>query len=174
MNLEELFTKYWSQVTLLLLGIGYLIKRLLDIKARKKEINHNLFQQNKIDALGRFFSIYSKASQMWDHLSVFEILENKIAAKEIDKIIFPHLNNLEQSVFELKLYFDDDDHKLFENVSLNMLLINSKLCQLWMNFDEGYTIIQKSNDFGGFRGKVLRENRTIINELSTKVRLSFK
>lgn len=83
MTLKDLFTTYWSQVTLILLAIGYLLKRLLNNKSRKMEINHSLYQQNRILTLKSYFSNYAKAELMWQQLSIYEILEHKMTAKEI-------------------------------------------------------------------------------------------
>ncbi len=64
MKIEELFTTYWSQVTLLIIGIGYFIKRIFDQKSKKLEINHSLFQQNRINAVSKFLSTYAKTELM--------------------------------------------------------------------------------------------------------------
>ena len=60
MELKELFTTYWSQITLLLIGISYFIKRGFDIKTRKIEINHSLYQQNRLSTVNRFLKIMQK------------------------------------------------------------------------------------------------------------------
>jgi len=44
--IKEILTTYWSQTLLLLLGIGYLVKRGLDFRSKKKEINHSLFKNS--------------------------------------------------------------------------------------------------------------------------------
>jgi hypothetical protein len=73
MELKDIFTTYWSQVTLILLAVGYLIKRGLDIKSKKTEINHSLFQQNRISSVKTFFSKYAKTELMWNQLAIYEI-----------------------------------------------------------------------------------------------------
>ena len=45
MNIADLFTTYWSQMTLILLGVGYFFKRWFDNKSKKIEINHSIYQQ---------------------------------------------------------------------------------------------------------------------------------
>jgi len=53
MTIKDLLTIYWSQFTLILIAIGslvfYFIKRHFDKSSKKIEINHSLFQQNRLN-----------------------------------------------------------------------------------------------------------------------------
>jgi hypothetical protein len=62
----------------------------------KNEINHFLFQQNRLLALNRFFENYAKTELMWTQIAIYGILSNKLLPKEIYKLIFPRLNDLEK------------------------------------------------------------------------------
>lgn len=92
MELKDILTTYWSQITLLLVGIGYLIKRGLDIKSKKLEINHSLFQQNRLYAINRFFESYAKVELMWNQIAIYDIISQKLSPMEIDLLVFPTLN----------------------------------------------------------------------------------
>ena len=62
MKLSDLFTTYFPQVTLILGAVAslgfYFIKRGYDLKSKKVEIKHSIFQQNKLDSIKSFFSEY--------------------------------------------------------------------------------------------------------------------
>lgn len=171
--LKELFTTYWSQLTLLLLGIGYFIKRGLDTISNKREINHNLFQQYRLKAVNDFFSSYAKTEQMWKDLSIYPILEYKIDTKEMDKIIFGPVNELRKSVLELLIYFPEKDHKLFSDILNNVLSINGKLSEIYFKYDKETSVIVKSNEFGFFRDEKLDENKELFKQLSQTVKRTF-
>jgi len=95
--IEKLLTTYWGQTTLILLAIAYFIKRIFDNKSKKIEINHSLFQQKRLKVLNDFYSNYAKTEFLWDHLAIYDILSNKLVAKEIDNIIWPILNDLKKN-----------------------------------------------------------------------------
>jgi hypothetical protein len=174
MNITELFTTYWSQLTLILLGIGYFIKRVFDNISNKREINHNLFQQNRIDSLNRFFKAYSKTEQMWTSIAIWDILDHKLSAKELDNIVFPLLNELKASVMELQIYFKDKDHKHFEDIVQNIILIKGKLGEVYFDFNPDRNIITNSNNFQYFRDDKLKENEKILKNISQMIQKTFK
>jgi hypothetical protein len=177
MTVKDLLTIYWSQVTLILLAIGFLIKRLLDIKSKKTEINHSLFQQNRLIAVKNYFSIYAKTELMWQQLSIYEILEHKFPAKEIDKMIFPSLNALQEITYELKLYFEEDCQKYFDKLTNGVQSINGRLIQLYSNLNVNVTSMtttQKVIDYDGFKENVFTGNKVLMNELCMKIKDLYK
>jgi hypothetical protein len=173
MTIKDLLTTYWSQVTLILLALGYLVKRILDIKTRKAEINHSLFQQNRITSVKTFFAKYAKAELMWHQLTVYEILDKKLSAKELDKIIFPHLNELQETLLELKIYFDDDHQKYFEQLTKGILSIHDRLLNLYFNSNPEMNTVAKGNDYYSFKEEILKNNRLIMNDLCVKIRCLY-
>jgi hypothetical protein len=173
MLIKELFTTYWSQVTLILLALGYVIKRILDSKSKKIEINHSLFQQNRITTVNRYFAKYAAVELMWNHIDIFEILTHKLDAKEIDDIIFPPINDLKGILLELRIYFDKDDYKLFEDLTNRLISINGKLKNLYFNSIPN-NIVLENNEFDFFKTDVLKKNNELMNQLCQRIRETFK
>ena len=173
-TLQDILTTYWSQTTLVLLAIGYLVKNYTDMKAKKTEINHNLFQGKKMDSVNKFFSNSATTLQMWKDLPILKILDNKLTANEIDQIISPNLDELRRNVLELKIYFADKDNKNFENVMKNMDLINGNLSKTYFNYNSEESIIVKSNNFQFFRDEKLVQINLILNEITNHVRKDFR
>lgn len=174
MTLKDIFTTYWSQVTLILLAIGYLLKRLLDNRSRKMEINHSLYQQNRILTLKSYFSNYAKAELMWQQLSIYEILEHKMTAKEIDQRIFPNLNALQETTLELKLYLNDDYHKYFVQLTNGILSINGRLVNLYSSLNTEKSVIVKANDYDNFKETTILKNKIIMDEVCQKIKELYK
>jgi hypothetical protein len=174
MTIEKLFTEYWSQVTLLLIGFGYFIKRIFDNISKKQEINHSLFQQKKLENINSFFATYAKAKQMWLHIRIHQILRNEFSAVEIDEMIFPTLNELNTNLLELQIYLDENNHNKFKKIFENITLINSKLSELFFDIDFDKTNTQKSNEYYFYRERILDKNEILLKEITTTLRKSFR
>jgi hypothetical protein len=179
MECKELLTTYWSQLTLIFVGIGSLIfyftKRYFDNKSKKIEINHSLYQQNRLKSINRFFGNYAKAERMWSQIALYDILSRKLAPKEIDKIISPVLNELKKNLLELRIYFTETDYKIFNLLVDNVFAINNKLTQLYLlEYDRTITFADKSGDYDLFRLKTYRENEDLLLKLSEIIRETYK
>ncbi len=173
MTIKDMLTTYWSQITLILFGIGFLIKSSIDLSSKKTEINHSLFQQKKLESINSFFSNYASTAQMWKDIPIYKILERKMTAKEIDNYIFPLMNELRRNVVELKIYFKENEHKNFVSILENMHDIKGKLHEEYFHFGDNKTIIEKSNDFQCFRDEKLKENENIFKKITTKLQRDF-
>lgn len=170
----DVLTTYWSQTTLLLFGLGFLIKRILDIRSKKVEINHGLFQQKRLESVNNFFTNYAKAEQMWTSIAIWDILENRIKSKEIDQIIYPHLNELERNILELQIYFAESDHRHFAEIMENLHEINRKLKKVYFDYSPETSVINRSNEFQFHCDKKLKENKEIFRKLSPIIRATFE
>lgn len=173
-SIEDILTKYWSQLTLVLLGIGYLLKRILDLRTKKYEINHSLFQQKRLETVNTFFSSYAKTEAMWTSIAIWDILKHKITAKELDQIVFPHINELKRNILELQIYLSSDDHKLFTQIMDNVYEINRKLSSVYFDYNPDKNVISQSNGFQSFRDKKLKENETIFKQISENLKRTFQ
>lgn len=171
--MREIFTVYWSQVTLILLGIGYLIKRILDNKSKKKEINHSLYQQNRLIAINNFFRNYSTVELMWKQIHIWAIISNKKTAEEIDQYIWPSINSLKTSIIELQIYLDEDDNKLLDQVLENILDINQELSLIFFQPNNNELLVTRTNKFIYYRDEIVKKNNDIIKVLANKIRKLF-
>lgn len=174
MKIEDLLTTYWSQFTLLLAFIGYFIKRFLDYKSKKREINHNLFQQHRLKAVNDFFSSYAKTERMWKDIPIYKILDREINTKELDKLIFVPIDELRKNVMELQIYFSEKEHKLFKSILENILKIDGKLKSIYFNLKEENSQIVKSNEFGTVCENRLKKNNEILKEVSKAIKKTFR
>ena len=174
MKFTELLTTYWSQVLIILAGLGYLLKRILDLRSKKIETNHSLFQQNRLSTVNRFFENYSKSELMWNQISIYDILNRKLSAKEIDKIIFPVLNELDKNLLELMIYFDEKEMRNFKIIVENIKSINQVLSNIYFDYDQDKTITNKSNEFALAKDKALLSNKRILIELAKSIKQTFK
>ena len=88
MKLEDLLTTYWPQTTLFLtfiIGlIVYFIKRAFDTKSKKIEVNHTLFQQNRLAAVNRFFENYSKVATYWNQIPIYDVIYREVGHNQMN------------------------------------------------------------------------------------------
>jgi len=178
MTLKELFTTYWSQFTLILLGLGYLIKYVLDLVFKKREINFTIIQNRKLDSINKFFSRYAKVESMWLDLAVYPILRGEVKADEIDIIIFSSINDFKSSVFEVKIYTNDEENEKYDLLYENMMLINKKLNSLYMKTTfsgiKPTKVSDEVNEFSEFRDNLLKKNSLIIGDICKELKKTYK
>jgi len=178
MTLKDLFTTYWSQVTLLLLAFGYLIKYILDLVFKKREINFSIIQNRRLDSINKFFSRYAKVESMWLDLSVYPILRGEVKADEIDIIIFSSINDFKSSVFEVKIYTNDEENKKYDLLYENMMMINKKLNSLYVKTTysgvKPTKVSDEVNEFSEFRDNVLKKNSLIIGDICKDLKKTYK
>lgn len=171
--IEKLLTVYWPQTTLLLVAVGYPIKRALDNKSKKIEINYTIFQQRRLEALQRFILAYSNIEQVWRVLNIDEIASRSITAKEIDNMIEPPLKEMKSSVLELQVYLDNKDFVLFEQILFNTNIYQSLLSNLYYNYETDKTHYQKLMNFRKESEPYLIRNKELIGKVNDIVKKTF-
>jgi len=172
MSIEALFTTYWSQLTLLLLAIGYIVKSFLDSRSKKIETTHSLFQQNKIRVINDFFQNYAKVELMWNNLPIHEILRHELNFNEIENFTLPTLTELGKTTMLLKLYTNSKECKDFESLNSKMWKIYKKLLDMYFS-ESNESIIVKSNAYYNLMNDNFKVNREIMESLCERVRKTF-
>ena len=173
MDIEQVFTTYWSQTVLLLAVVSYFGKRFFDLKAKQKEINHSLFQQRKLDAVNNFFLKYSETELMWDNLEIYSILEDKFSSSELDEIIYSKLNELRKSEIELQIYFKEKEYNMFVRLVESMWTINGVLKKVYFNQEVGEKRVFGVYAFQEQLKEVKEKNNLALKEVTAEVRNLF-
>ncbi|MFV0325945.1 MAG: hypothetical protein ACK5LF_16450 [Bacteroides xylanisolvens] len=165
-----ILTDYWAQLSFLLLGIGYIVKVILESINKRKEIIYSFFQQNKLNAVNNYLSAYSEVLSMIRNIPEFEIYRYTISAKEIDAYVQPPLSKLNAATNELHMYLEEKQYLIFKNITNNIEAINSKMIDLRTNINPDYTPTQKSIDFYEIKTNNLNENENLISEVLKEIR----
>jgi hypothetical protein len=165
-TLKNIFEDYWSQILLILTGIGYLLKISFDFFLKKKEINYGINHKNKMDALIRFFKAYAELKSMLNKLPISQILKNELSAFEIDNQIQPPLNNFEASIIELQIYFDDEMYENFKKIESNMFSINRNFLNLAFDILDKRSLSFKVNEYNTNRQYIEKQNAIILKQIS--------
>ena len=170
--IEKLLTLYWPQTTLVLLAIGYFIKRALDNKSKKIEINYTIFQQKRLEALQNFISAYSSAEQMWREINLDEVASKTITAEKLDEMLEPTMKKMKSSVLELQVYLDNEDYLLFEKVLSNTTSYRNALTYLFFTSDKSaYELLANFKDRASH---YLADNKILIKQVNYIVKKTFR
>ena len=169
MKFEDILTKYWSQITLLLLAIGYFIKHIYSLR----ETRHSLFQQNKINAISKFLTCYSEAENVWRDLPIYNIIHEKLTVKEMDNLIFPSMNNLKNTQVELHLYLNNIEIKPFEVIVDSLFKLNKKVSDIYFNTTPENKNIDSLNEYYFLKEEVIKNNRNALQEIGKTIRKKF-
>lgn len=177
MTIKDLLTIYWSQFVLIIIAFGslifYFIKRHYDNLSKKIEINHSLFQQNRLNAVNEFYKNYSNAKLLLRQLTIYDIISRKIEPKEIDKIVIPVLNELDKSHLELKIYFEGKEFNYFNNLVKGINIINNKIGELYFDDNQKKEAVIIMNEYYDLMNSVLDMNNKIIEKLSSEIRYIY-
>ncbi len=149
--------------TLVLLAVGYVIKRFLDNIAKKIAINYSIYQQKRLEALQNFITAYSDAEQMWREINPDVVAAKTITAEQLDAAIEPVLKKMKSSVFELQVYLDREDYALFETILSNMTSYRLALAQLLFSKDKpAYELLTV---FKVNSSPYLEDNKSLIRQV---------
>jgi len=171
---DTIFIRYGTYVTLIFAVIAYFIKRVYDYKSKKVEINHSIFQQNRIDAVNRFFINYNAAKAMWHELPFWDAVENTIPAKELDAKVQPVMRAIRLSLLELRLYFEPKTYALFVEIENGLNDIYGTLSELRGDYSESENKIVRGNRFSFSKDKNFRANDKLIEQVCDLIRENFK
>lgn len=183
--LNLIFEVYWSQIILIFGAVWslilYFFKRRYDLKSKKLEINHTIFQESRIKAVNHFFENYALAESMWYNMAIHEILKGNVTSKEMDQMVAPKLQSLKGSSLALGIFFERELYQLFQTVTANMYAINRELMMLFgIVALEGFHSKSQSEinelviQFDTDKWKILNENTSLLADVSKKVTRLFE
>lgn len=170
--LEKMLTVYWAQVTLVLAVVGFFVKKVLDDRSKRKEINHSFYQQNRVDAINRFLTRYASLEAVLRQLPVYRILNREISSTGIDNMISPPLNLLTSSTMELNLYFDSDTNELVMKLLNNLKEVNYEMLEIYAGENEN--TIMDANRYSTALRKAVSSNDQLLVELYVRFKKSIQ
>lgn len=160
---------YWAQISFALAFGIYFIKETRSFFYKKKEINHSLYQQKKIEAIDQYIRDYSDCKKAFRELYIYGIFCGEVPAKEVDIALEP-LNRLESSSRFLILYLDDELYSRFEKITNGVLSLSTKLSILKSNSTCKDNPIELDVMFTKFRCEVNKETDSDLRTTLKKIR----
>lgn len=88
MEILEYITNYWSQVSIVIFAIGYVIKTLWEVRLKEQEIKFNFIHSKRAEVIKDLYTNFSKLS------------------KEVEKIFLAHnLSEIQQGPTNKKISY---------------------------------------------------------------------
>jgi len=103
----EFITNYWSQLTVILGLIGYILKSIFDYRIKNKELRTKYFYELKASKLIDLHSIIVKIQMLIDR-------RKGGIGKEFEKNVFEKRIQLDKHFWESQFYFDSKTQKSFQ------------------------------------------------------------
>lgn len=164
-NIEKLFTTYWSQTTLILAFISFFGKKVFDLITKKKEINHNLFQQHKIKATHDFITSYSQLVHAFHNLEYYKIFNEEIKGDLLDNLITNPISDFCAKNLILTMYSEEKLKVNLMKIEENFLSIDDLMKDLLFDLSEQNTTVNKPIFWSNFMKKKLDENKKLISHI---------
>jgi hypothetical protein len=126
-TLKDILTTYWAQTVLLLATLGFLIKRIFDLRTKKIEVKQNLFQQNRNAAIIRFIDKYIGLQSLYRQILSQTFDTNKISKTDFNELIEDKYEQLYASYFYFKMFLDPLEQVRYADLITEMQNISAKI-----------------------------------------------
>jgi hypothetical protein len=136
-TLKDILTTYWAQTVLLLAALGFLLKRIFDIRTKKIEVKQSLFQQNRNTAIVRFIDTYIGLQSLYRQILSQTFDSNKIGNADFNKLIEEKYEQLYASYFYFKIFLDPLEQVRYGDLVTEMQNISSKFIDTSTKFYTG-------------------------------------
>lgn len=172
--IELLLGTYWNQVLIIIGIIGFFGRYFWELKAKKREQNHSIFQDKKMSAIQEFFISLKEYEEMIRTLSIIDVFTEKINVNDIDNHINPALFKLDTNVKMLEIFLTPKEFEIPKRITINGFELNRLLQKLYHSTDESLTVQKKmetfNKEFSTFRNDNLKE----LSSFAEIVRKNFK
>lgn len=126
-DLLEILNKYWSQIIVLLLGFGYLIKSYFNWRLKQKEITFDKIKETKLKELKQFYKSYINLESHLKQLQ-FAAAKSKIEEENRVRNLLPDIWRQFYLDFTfLRIFLSSEELKSFENLHKELENIQKKL-----------------------------------------------
>ena len=141
MNILNFIVEYWSQLTILILAIGFLLKSIFNFYLKKQEIKFDFIHKERAQIIKKLHIDITRLSRQLEFLAMGHSLAKvKVGPTikegiEVFRKVVELNKEIKVTVEENKIYFSDNFiqlfDELFKNVSDNIILtsVNKNLTQ---------------------------------------------
>ena len=126
-TLKDILTTYWAQTVLLMAVLGFLLKRIFDLRTKKIEVKQSLFQQNRNTAIIRFIDTYIELQSLYRQILSQTFDNNTIGNTDFYKLAEEKYEQLYSSFFYFKIFLDPLEQARYADLVTEMRNISTKL-----------------------------------------------
>ena len=171
-NIKLLFTTYWSQLLIVFALIGYFGKRHYDLANKKVEVKFSLFHNQKLTAINNFLNAYTSMENFFWQVSYFDVVERKIAPKDLDNMILPLYNVFIGSYYSLFMVLSDEELKDFEKIEEEIATVKRSLSKLYQVYQKEDKVVATNNYYDSYT-RMMKKNKLTLREIGAKFKNSY-
>lgn len=166
---KDLTTTY-SGVTLAMLAVlTYFIKRHYDLRSKKVETLHSLFQQNKITAITYFLSSYIHIDKLMQKMIVINSIS---ITSQLEQDFISALENFRVSLMQLNLYLSPIEMNEYRRLFMNFEGICPYM-EKWKYSRESAEGAQNTDILLRYLRHILLDNAKAVESIGSATRRMF-
>ncbi len=135
--------EYWSQLTFILLGVGYVIKTICDAILKKREITYSQVTQNKISELKLYIKSYNELVFLLKEYHFAAGQNQKSKLPDIQEKVYKSWINFITSYGILRVFLKASEYPLYEEVKVQLEEIQKRI--VFNEIDKSFGIIDKDS-----------------------------
>ena len=133
--LKELLTTYWSQTILIIGGISYIIKLSFDLRSKKIELKHSLFEQNRVNSITKFLGAYLDLEQNYKLIPEGRLKLSSLSTEKYDEIFLKKNGEMYSAYFYLKMYLEPLELVRYADLVIEMRNISTEIKNAYIKLD---------------------------------------
>lgn len=143
MNKEwiELIFDNWSQITVLLGVIGFIIKTMVDLKVRKQEIKFSYLQQSKKAEVKEFYKYYLELERKLKEYLFITAQNQEDRKQEVRVELLNRWERFELSYYHVRLFLPDKDIALLDEIKKELEDIHLQVD--YFQIDKSFGVTEK-------------------------------
>ena len=166
-TLKDILTTYWAQTVLLMAVIGFLLKRIFDLRTKKIEVKQSLFQQNRNTAIIRFIDTYIGLQSLYRQILSQTFDNNNIGNTDFNKLADEKYEQLYSSFFYFTIFLDPLEQARYADLVTEMRNISTKIIDTSTKVYTGDKdlLIAELKAYISDKLKVNKENIKVIGQI---------
>ena len=167
-----IFDTYGFQFASITAVITFFVTRYFNIKDKKIELKHGLYQELKVQSINNFIECYSTSELCWVQIPYYEILGNELSAKQIDDLTIPTFNSFTASYYKLFIILDEEELPEFIEIYHSIVGIKKLLSDL-KNLPARESVSTRADTYISSVSLASRENGLRIRKIGEKFRAKY-
>lgn len=169
----NLLTKYWSQLAMLFLSLGYLYREARQFYLKKKEINHSLFQKRKLDSVDEYIKACVKYKQAVSNASLYLVLIGSAPIEDLDNTLTVSINGVRSASGMMELYFEKNIFSKFREITNELNSIDYQIHRITLQSNRKENAVAYSNEFEAFKIEKYKIIESLISDALCDIRESM-
>lgn len=174
-RIMEVIMQYWSQFILVFIGLGYLIRKIIDWNIKKTEIKYSSLQIERTNAIKEFYKTFILLQLDFNEYLLYSKLKKKDMVNEKIEQMNLNWSKFFMSFSLLKLFIDEKYKDTFENIYSTLQHLHNEIDCFYIEIETNDLTQEQINvKFNNIANeKIGKELYSVINEIEKIIRSNF-